>query len=119
MERKSWDFEITFYEAVVKQRPHYVEALIPLAEAYTRTGLYKKGLEIDRRLSRLCKDDPIIQYNLACSLTLVGRKKDALAALRRAVRLGYRDAVHMKKDEDLKSLHGNPEFQKVLKALQA
>src|SRR5690242_11891749 len=105
------DFEISFYEGILKRSPDFVDALIPLAASYTRKGLHEKGLEIDKRLSKLCKDDPIVHYNLACSLALVGHKKEALTALRRAVGLGYADFAHMKKDPDLKSLHGDPEFE--------
>jgi tetratricopeptide (TPR) repeat protein len=104
------DFEITFYEGVLKRRPEYIEALIPLAEAYTRKGLYEKGLEMDQRLSKLCKEDPIVHYNLACSYALVGKKKEALKALRRSVELGYCDFAHLRRDPDLKGLHGDPDF---------
>jgi hypothetical protein len=105
------DFEITFYEGVLKRRPDYVDALIPLAEAYTRKGLHEKGLEMDQRLAELCKEDPVVHYNLACSYALVGKKKEALKALRTSIEMGYCDFAHLRKDADLKSLHEDPEFQ--------
>ena len=104
-------FEIGFFEGIVKRKPDYVEALIPLAEAYTRTGRYQKGFEIDKRLSLLCPEDPGVHYNLACSLALLGKKKEAIEALQRAVKLGYDDFEHLKKDPDLLSLHDNPAFK--------
>ena len=104
-------FEIAFYEGVVKTRPDYIEALVPLAEAYTRKGLYQKGMEIDKRLVKLCPDDPFVYYNLACSYALLARKKEALVTLRKAVEFGYADFTHMRKDQDLKSLHGEPGFE--------
>ena len=110
------DFEILFYEGVVRQRPDYIEALMPLAEAYTRKGLYEKGLEIDERLAQLCKDDAVVYYNLACSYALIGRKTEALKTLRRAVELGYCEFKHMRKDSDLKSLHGDPDFESLTEA---
>lgn len=115
MKTNPLDFEISFYEGVIRRSPNYIEALVPLAEAYTRKGLYEKGLAIDERLSKLCKDNPVICYNLACSYALVGRRKEALAALRKAIRLGYRDFSHMRQDHDLKFLQGDPEFEKILK----
>ena len=108
------NFEISFYEGVVRQKPNYVEALIPLAEAYTRKGLHEKGLEIDRRLARILKDDPVVHYNLACSYALLEKKAESLKALRRAIRLGYCDLEHLKNDSDLKCLHTEPAFQKIL-----
>ena len=115
MKTRMDDFEIAFYEGVLRRNPKYVDALGPLAEAYTRGGHYQKGLEIDKRLSRLRKEDPIVHYNLACSYALVGRKKSSLLALQRSVRLGYRDFAHMRRDADLKILHGDPAFEKLLK----
>lgn len=107
------DFEVTFYEGVLKRRPDYVDALIPLAEAYTRLGQHEKGLEMDKRLAELCKDDPVVHYNLACSYALLGMKKEAIKALREAVKLGYCDFAHLRKDADLKSLQDEPEFQSI------
>lgn len=111
--KKVDDFDIHFYEGILKRSPNYIEALMPLAEAYTRRGRYDKGLEIDRRLSKLCKEDPIVFYNLACSFNLVGRERDALQNLKKAIKLGYCDFPHMKKDPDLKSLQNHPDFLKL------
>ena len=105
------DFEISFFEGLVKKNPNFVDALIPLAEAYTKKGLYRKGLVIDKRLARLKKKDPIVHYNLACSFALVGEKEEAFLALGRAVKLGYHDFEHLKRDPDLKSLHDDPRFK--------
>ena len=113
--REGADFEIRFFEGVLERRPDYIDALIPLAEAYTRKGLYKKGLEIDKRLSILCKKDPVIYYNLACSFALVGKKMEAINSLKKAIALGYDDFVHLRKDADLKFLHGSPAFEKLFK----
>ncbi len=110
------DFEFTFFEGLVKRDPRYVEALIPLAELYTKMGLYEKGLEIDRRLAELKKDDAVIHYNLACSYALVNQPKQAFKALTRAIRLGYRDFEYMKRDRDLVKLHAHPEFQRLTQA---
>lgn len=113
MDKKTVDFEIQFYEQLLEKRPSFVDAMIPLAEAYTRKGLFEKGLEVDRKISLLCSEDPIVFYNLGCSYALTGRKKEALAALKKAILLGYIDFRHMKHDSDLKELHGNLQFQKL------
>ena len=108
------DFEVRFYEGIIKRRPDYIDALIPLAEAYTRNGLYQKGLAIDKRLAVLCKDDPVVFYNLACSQALVGQKREALAVLKQAIALGYQDFAHLLKDPDLDSLRDDPAFKKMI-----
>jgi hypothetical protein len=42
----------------------------------------------------------------------------AVATLRQAVKNGYKDVAHMKKDTDLDPLRSHPEFQKLLKELE-
>lgn len=115
MKSSNADFEIRFFEGLIKRSPDYVHALIPLAESYSRKGLFEKGLQIDRHLAKLCPKDPIVHYNLACSFGLVGHKEDALKVLKESIRLGYTDFEHMKKDKDLKILHEDPEFQALMR----
>jgi len=108
------DVETAFLEALVRKNPNFVDALIPLAEMYTRKGLHEKGLEIDKRLTQLRKEDPVVHYNLACSFALLKQTTEALAALARAISLGYSDFEHMQRDRDLKNLHDHPEFRKLI-----
>ena len=114
MQTRISDFEISFFERLAKENPDFVDALIPLAESYTKKGLYDKGLQIDKRLARLRKNDPIVHYNLACSFALVGKKDEAITALRRAIRLGYSDFEHLKRDPDLKILRDDSRFVSLL-----
>ncbi|OQA56287.1 MAG: hypothetical protein BWY42_01071 [Candidatus Omnitrophica bacterium ADurb.Bin277] len=112
MKTKIEDFELSFFEGVVNRRPDYIDALVPLAHAYTRLGLYEKGLEIDKRLAGLCKKDPVVHYNLACSYALSGKARQSFAALKKAVKLGFRDYRHIAKDQDLKILRDYEPFSK-------
>ena len=114
MAREKEDFEISFFERLIKQNPNYVDALIPLAELYTRKGLYDKGLKVDRHLAELRKHDPIVHYNLACSLALASKKDEALEVLEKAVELGYSDFDHLKRDNDLQNLRADPRFQSLV-----
>ena len=50
-------------------------------------------------------------YNLACVAALRGDRRQALDWLARAVDHGLKDADHMAKDDDLKSLRGDPAFE--------
>jgi hypothetical protein len=43
----------------------------------------------------------------------------AMAALRQAIRNGYKDAAHMKKDTDLDPLRGREDFKKLVAELEA
>jgi tetratricopeptide (TPR) repeat protein len=107
-------FEIQFYEAILAEDPEFVEALVQLAEAYTKAGLHDKGLETDLKLAALRPDDPTVHYNLACSYALAGKRDEALAALERAIELGYRDVEFLMQDEDLVSLHDDEEFARLI-----
>ncbi len=110
-------FEVSLYEAVVSSDPTNVEALMALGEAYTQRGDYPRGLEVDQRLSRLRPADPVVQYNLACSLSLLGRREAALATLEQAVALGYTDLSHLEKDPDLEAVRQDPRFEALRKRL--
>lgn len=106
--------ELEFLQAIARRLPEDTGVLRALADLYTRTGAYADGLRADERLSRLCAEDPMVWYNLACSLALSDRADDAFDALNRAVELGFNDYEWMKKDPDLFSLHGDPRFESFL-----
>lgn len=107
-------FEIQFYEAILAEDPEFVDALIPLAEVYTKAGLHDKGLATDLKLAGLRPNDPTVHYNLACSYALTGKRDEALASLERAIELGYRDVAFLMKDEDLVSLHDDEQFAQLI-----
>ena len=111
------EFEIAFYERLLQNHPNFVEALIALGEAYTRQGWYDKGLAIDRQLTQLRATDPVVWYNLACSLSLVNRLDDATEALRQAIALGYDDFLFLSRDPDLATLRRSPQFRRLLETL--
>ncbi len=104
-------FEIAFYENILKHSPNFIEALVALAELYTKQGSYVKGLALDQRLARLRPDEPVILYNLACSLSLVGDVAGAFEAIKRAIHHGYEDLAHLEKDADLSNLMEDPMFR--------
>ncbi len=106
--------ELEFLQAIARRLPEDTDVMRVLGDLYTRTGAYADGLRVDERLSRLCAEDPVVWYNLACSLALSDRADDAFDALSRAVELGYNDYDGMKKDPDLASLHGDARFESVL-----
>src|SRR5580704_12389586 len=90
-EQRDLDVKIGFLEGVLRRDPAYVEALQVLGDDYTRRGRFVAGLRVDEQLSQLRPDDPMVQYNLACSYSLTGDYRRAIAALDQALDLGYRD----------------------------
>lgn len=106
--------ELAFLQALAKRLPGDIRLLRALADLYTRTGAHAEGLRLDRQLSRICPGDPLVWYNLACSLALCEHPDDAIEALGRAVELGYDDYEWMKKDDDLAALRGDARFESIL-----
>jgi len=57
--------------------------------------------------------NPLVFYNLACSYSLTEQFPRAVAALHRAIDLGYRDFKWLAKDPDLKKLRAQPAFDEL------
>lgn len=102
--------EMRFLEGVRSRCPDNIRVLEALGDLYTKIGKYGEGLDVDLQVIKLRPYDETAWYNLACSYALTGRRDEAIAALRKAVKLGYRDFQWMKKDPDLKSLRSDPRF---------
>jgi len=108
------EFEVEFYEKLVEDKPDYVDALIPLAEAYTKAGLFQKGLKTDKKLAQFKPDDAIVHYNLACSYSLTEDIAKAFDALKAAINLGYSDFKYMDADPDLAVLRKDQRYKKII-----
>lgn len=111
---KKNEFEIGFYESILKRSPKYTDVIELLGELYTKNGRIADGLRMDRRLVRLLPENPNAYYNLACSLALKKRRTEALDTLHKAISLGYDDYDWLVQDPDLDSLKKHPEFQELL-----
>jgi non-specific serine/threonine protein kinase len=58
-------------------------------------------------------NDALVLYNAACSFCAIKKKPEAMDALSKAWRAGYRDPEWVRRDPDLGILHGDPEFEKL------
>ena len=116
--KKDEQFEIQFFEGVLKGSPNFVEALIALGDLYTKHGFFEKGLHVDQKLVQLKPDDPIVLYNLACSYSLLGNLEKAFRVIQIAVARGYDEFDFMQKDSDLKKLREYLPFKDFLDQLK-
>lgn len=116
MSRKN-EFEIHFFESILKRNPRYVDVIELLGELYTRNGRISDGLRMDRKLVRLKPDSPNAYYNLACSLALKKRKAEAIDTLQKAISLGYSDYDWLMQDPDLDGLKSYHGFKKLLSGI--
>lgn len=112
-EKRDLDIEIGFLEGIVQRDPAYVDALQLLGDDYTKRGKYVSGLNIDQKLSDLRPRDPLVFYNLACSLCLTRNFDEAAEALEQAINLGYRDFKWLAEDPDLHELRKQPAYRRI------
>jgi tetratricopeptide (TPR) repeat protein len=114
-EQSQIDFELEFLGRILEREPLFVEALRVHADNLAAKGQYGRALQIDRRLVRLAPEDPVVWYNLACSFAVLGMIEPAFSALQKALELGYRRVLRLRRDPDLKSLRRDPRFARLLR----
>ncbi len=119
MDQDKPSFETDFFEKILKRCPDYADVVEILGGLYTRQGRIDDGLKMDRKLVRLEPDNPNAHYNLACSLALKRRNRDAIKALEKAIELGYNDREWMLKDPDLSDLKRFPAFRSLAASMDA
>jgi tetratricopeptide (TPR) repeat protein len=112
-EIRELDVKITFMEGIVRRDPEYIEALQILGDHYTQRGHYKYSLKVDKQLSRLEPENPLVFYNLACSHSLNGNFDLAASSLEKALLLGYRDFKWLARDPDLTRLRKHPLYRTI------
>jgi len=115
---ENFDFEVQFFESILRRNPKDSGVLELLGGLYTKQGRINDGLRMDRRLVRLQPENPTAHYNLACSLALKSRNPEALRTLEKSVALGYSDFDWMHQDPDLEGLRNHPGYKKLLDSLK-
>lgn len=113
-ERPQVDFELEFFETLLGRIPDFADVLRAQASNLTEKGRITDGLRVDMKLVALRPADPTAHYNLACRYAILKQRDLALATLRRAVELGYRDFRYMVQDRDLESVRKDPRFGQLL-----
>jgi non-specific serine/threonine protein kinase len=58
-------------------------------------------------------NDAMVLYNVACVFGQLGRKSEAMDAVRKASGAGWKDGAWARRDPDLAILHGDPEFERL------
>ena len=107
-------FETGIATAFLRAEPGHREALEMLGHALTRQGKHDDALAVDRVLVSLEPENAYIRYNLACSLSNLGKVEEALLELETALKLGYDDLSYMQKDPDLARVRKDPRYRGLL-----
>ncbi|MBL7776775.1 MAG: tetratricopeptide repeat protein [Chitinophagales bacterium] len=85
-----------------------------IAYNYFLKGDMSQAIEWYKKAIELTPLQDMAYYNLACIYSLQKNDKDALLFLAGALKNGYRDFEHMKKDTDLDHIRSLPDYKKLL-----
>jgi eukaryotic-like serine/threonine-protein kinase len=123
---KDWDKAVELSPEAKRPRLRVYRAL-----SGVRAGRVDDALKEAEELSKI--QNPGILYDAACVFALVADRRDepgrslskedcakrAVALLQQAVAKGFKDAEHLKKDDDLKALREREDFKKLLAEMEA
>ena len=105
--------QVAAFENHLKQVPEDARARVLLGSAYADLHRADDALRELNLAVTLRANEASILYNAACLYCSLGKKPEALEVLRKAWDAGFRDAVWARRDPDLVSLHGEPEFERL------
>jgi non-specific serine/threonine protein kinase len=103
-------------EQQLEMVPEDVRARMLLANRYAGIGRNEDAIrELQIAVTMRPKDSNIL-YNASCTYGILQKKTEALALLKRAIEAGYRNYDWFARDPDLQCLHGEPEFEELVKS---
>jgi CubicO group peptidase (beta-lactamase class C family) len=92
----------------------YPDDLLRQFMDYHSAGRYELAAEMALRLVAAAPDQAISHYNLACVMARLRRTDEAIAALERAVDLGWQNLLHTTMDPDLIALRQDERYARLL-----
>ena len=103
--------EMQALEKHLRTVPEDARARVLLAADYASLQRAEDAMREMNLAMALRSNETTVLYNAACVYCELGRKPEALEALRRAAEAGFRDSDWARRDPDLTLLHGDPEFE--------
>ncbi len=100
-------------EGHLRQVPEDARARILLGNYYAVEGRHDDAVREANLAMLLRPNEAMVHYNVACVFCSMNKKPEALDALSKAWRNGFKDANWARRDPDLNLLHGEPEFEKL------
>jgi serine/threonine protein kinase/Flp pilus assembly protein TadD len=94
--------------------PDDVRARILLASDLAIQGQKQEAVQHVKIAVAMRPTDANILYNAACTYGILQMKSEALETLRRSIEVGYRNTDWCSQDPDLRILHDDPEFKKLI-----
>jgi adenylate cyclase len=87
------------------------------ANAVIRLGDKERSKRWCEQAMQLAPNDPLVLYNAACNLALLGESERALDGLERAIEAGVAVGDWIKHDPNVESLRSHPRFQAIVKRI--
>jgi tetratricopeptide (TPR) repeat protein len=103
-------------QAQLSKVPEDARARVLLAGDYASMNRADDALREANMAMALRPNDALVMYNVACCFCELGKKDEALSALRKAYDAGFRDAEWTRRDPDLALLRDDPEFERMYPA---
>jgi non-specific serine/threonine protein kinase len=100
-------------EGHLRQVPEDARARILVAGFYAVEGRQEDAVREANLAMLLRPNEAMVQYNAACTFCSMNKKAEALDALSKAWRNGFKDADWARRDPDLTILRGDPEFERL------
>ncbi|MCM2256418.1 MAG: protein kinase [Vicinamibacteria bacterium] len=101
---------IQVLEAQLRDVPEDARARILLASDFADEGRAEDAMREANFAMVLRPNEASVHYNAACVFCKLGRKSDAMEAMHKAHRAGYRGGDWARRDPDLALIQGEPEF---------
>ena len=104
---------IVALENHIKHVPEDARARVLLAGNYAAMDRVEDAVRETNFAVALRSSEATVLYNAACVFCQLGRKAEALTALKKAWDAGFKDADWARKDPDLSLLYGDTEFEQL------
>ncbi len=100
-------------ESQLREAPEDARARSLLASYYAEEGREDDAMREANLAMLLRPNEATMLYNAACTFCKIKKKAEAMDALSKAWRAGFRDPDWVRRDPDLALLHDEPEFEKL------
>jgi len=104
---------VAAFENHLKQVPEDARARILIAGYYAELNRVDDAIRETTMAMTLRANEASILYNAACVFCSLGKKSEALDALRKAYDAGFKDPNWARRDPDMAPLLGDPEFERM------
>jgi serine/threonine protein kinase/tetratricopeptide (TPR) repeat protein len=100
-------------ESHLRQVPEDARARILLAHDYAQEERVDDAMREANLAMLLRPNEATVHYNAACTFCALNKKEEAMDAIRKAWKAGFKDADWARRDPDLSLIQGLPEFDEL------